>query len=277
MLQSNFPATRVMKHSLLGEAVALSSTHLQEQVRITSVRGHILLTAPGGRLDQMKLSLSPLQPSVCETTGSRGRIATADSSWQVSFKLVPVRHSILQSDGFRDPAMLASASWWAERLLGVQSIPKGAGPNQIPMHPWSGWLLKAVVNPSSLISAMSSSLGSRQPSWLEHSKTRGYVKHSEGQLQALEVKRVMNEVKPGKTPCLIRAQQHPTLCSPSDSLIQQLLKPAPTTTPHDIFQSLFCGQKSPGTHCWVFWGKDFFFFGPVLSPKNCVWSLEVGH
>lgn len=144
MLQSNFPATRVMKHSLLGEAVDLSSTHLQEQVKITSVRGHILLTTPGGRLDQMKLSLNPLQPSASETTGNRGWIATTDNSWQVSFRLVPVRHSILQSDGFRDPAILASASWWAERLLGVQSIPTGAGPDQVPTHPdqvgcWKLW------------------------------------------------------------------------------------------------------------------------------------------
>lgn len=40
---------RVMKHSLLREAVALSSAPLQEQVRITSVRGHIFLIAPGVR------------------------------------------------------------------------------------------------------------------------------------------------------------------------------------------------------------------------------------
>jgi len=45
----------------------------------------------------------------------------------------------------------------------------------------------------------------------------------------VEVKWVIDEVKPDKTPGLLSAQQHMGQCSPAESFVQQLLKPAPTT------------------------------------------------
>ena len=39
----------------------------------------------------------------------------------------------------------------------------------------------------------------------------------------------MDEEKPDKTPSLLSAQRHVARCSPPQSLVQQLLKPAPTT------------------------------------------------
>lgn len=109
---------------------------------------------------------------------------------------------------------------------------------------------------------------------VETKQSRGYIKHSEGQLWTLEVEGVMNEVKPGETPGLLKAQQHPARCSPYDTLIQQLLKPAPTTIPHDKFQ-FFSVARSPQEHNAesgrVFWGKDFFF--SLFSPLK----IAFGH
>lgn len=68
----------------------------------------------------MKLTL--FQSFVHETTGSRGQIATAAGSGQVSFELVLVGGEVLQSAGFQPPQ-----SCWP-------GCPGGLGPE----HPPSG-------------------------------------------------------------------------------------------------------------------------------------------
>ena len=131
-----------MKHSLLREAVVFSSTCLQQQVRLTSVMGHILLIAPGVRrirwnwasssllsmkqLGDMDEFLQLLTP---------GMLALNWCLWEVKFsKVLAFSHP--------SPAGLSFPVCWASFQYPEHP------PHQGPCAPCSGRLLDAATCPS---------------------------------------------------------------------------------------------------------------------------------
>lgn len=115
----------------------------------------------------MKLSL--FQSFVYETAGSRGRIATAAGSWQVSFELVPVGGEVLQSAGFQPP----QPCWpGCPGGLGTLSTPRASFwvrvPPRSPCTP-SGLTAEYCPVPKLPVSALAARLSCSQPSWFEQS------------------------------------------------------------------------------------------------------------
>lgn len=115
----------------------------------------------------MKLTL--FQSFVHETTGSRGQIATAAGSGQVSFELVLVGGEVLQSAGFQPPQ-----SCWpgCPGGLGILSTPRASFwvrvPPRSPSTP-SGLTAEYCQVPKLPISAVAARLSCSQPSWFEQS------------------------------------------------------------------------------------------------------------
>lgn len=138
---------RVMKHSLLREAVALSSAPLQEQVRITSVRGHIFLIAPGVRWIRWSWPSSSLlsmkQPGAVDRLlplPAPGRLALNWCLWEVkSSKVLAFSHP--------SPAGLGVPVGWASSQR-PEHPPSGWGSHPGPRPPRPGWLLNTARCPS---------------------------------------------------------------------------------------------------------------------------------
>lgn len=143
MLQSNFPAIKVMKHSLLREAVALSSARLQEQVRITSARSHILLIALGARWIRWNWASS--SPLSMKQPGAVGKLLPLPTPGKLALNwcLWDIKSSKVLAFSHPSPAGLGVLVGWA-----FSQCPEH--PRECRSHPGphalcSGWLLDAAI------------------------------------------------------------------------------------------------------------------------------------
>lgn len=134
---------RVMKHSLIREAVDLSSACLQEQVRITSVRGHILLIALGVRWIRWNWASSSLL--YMKQSGAVGELLTLPTPGRLALNwcLWEVKSSKVLTFSHHSPAGPGVMVGWASSQC--PQHPRSCGLHPGPHVPRSGWLLDAAM------------------------------------------------------------------------------------------------------------------------------------